>query len=361
MQRVLHRAQAEQPGRSATSSNTAGIPVLARPFIDIAGGARAGDPVRPELRGRRACGSKHRPPDVSASSRSGCGTCTGPNRGASGCWSVDFLAGYKFLQVRENLIIDSFTQFDTAIALPIFAGRAVRSVAPDHGHRAGPGALGGVIVGGPAVVQIRDQFRVTNRFNGGVIGLEVEGRYGMFTSSLPPRPRSATCTSGWRSSGPARSSIPACSPARRPPSGSPRASAATAGRWAACWPTRATSARSCNDRFTVIPEVGGTSGIALTRGLTGYIGVNFIYIPDVIRPGEAVNPFDQQRRRSRSARTSGRPASRAARPSFNEDRPLGGRCDLRLPAPLLIADAESGTRDEDRERMARCLRSAFRV
>jgi len=44
------------------------------------------------------------------------------------------------------------------------------------------------------------------------------------------------------------------------------------------------------DRFSWIPEVGGTVGIALTRGLTGYIGLNLLYFPDVVRPGNIANP-----------------------------------------------------------------------
>ena len=45
------------------------------------------------------------------------------------------------------------------------------------------------------------------------------------------------------------------------------------------------------DRVSVIPEVGVNFGIALTRGLTGFIGVNFLYIPEVIRPGTQASPI----------------------------------------------------------------------
>jgi hypothetical protein len=45
-----------------------------------------------------------------------------------------------------------------------------------------------------------------------------------------------------------------------------------------------------HDRFTIIPEVGGNIGIALTRGLTGYFGANFMYFPNIVRPGNVINP-----------------------------------------------------------------------
>jgi hypothetical protein len=45
------------------------------------------------------------------------------------------------------------------------------------------------------------------------------------------------------------------------------------------------------DKFTYIPELGLNFGVALTRGLTGYIGGNFMYFPDIVRPGSLINPY----------------------------------------------------------------------
>ena len=47
-----------------------------------------------------------------------------------------------------------------------------------------------------------------------------------------------------------------------------------------------TGARLTRDEFTVVPEVGINLGYQITPGLRVYAGYNFLYLSDVLRPGD---------------------------------------------------------------------------
>jgi len=107
--------------------------------------------------------------------------------GSRACWSLDFLAGYRFIQLKEELTIRSQTLLDDRVALPTFVSNPF-GIVTQTGITIQPAftSFGGVVVGGggPTLIQIRDNFRATNQFNGLVLGLRGEGRYGMITTSM---------------------------------------------------------------------------------------------------------------------------------------------------------------------------------
>jgi hypothetical protein len=158
--------------------------------------------------------------------------------------------------------------------------------------------FGGVLIGGPALVTINDTFRTTNNFNGGVFGLRSEGRYGMFTftsvfkASIGDMHERIDIFGGSNFVDPTgRSGVLSASTTFNTTALNSGAGGGTGGAVGGVLANAGNIGTYVRDRFTVIPEIGLNFGIALTRGCTGYVGVNLIYFPNVIRPGEVVSPL----------------------------------------------------------------------
>jgi hypothetical protein len=278
--------------------NTAGIPTFARPFIDVAGvqstvvlsGPEFGPAVVKVGANTQTWGVE--PEAIWNLYRAEPGT--------RAWWSLDFIAGYRFIQMKEELFVQSTTQLDTRTALPVFQNVGPFGVITLTGVNVVPATttFGGVLVSGPAVINIQDNIRATNRFNGAVFGLKAEGRYGIFTTSsfakvaIGNMHQRVEITGGGafvdttNRSGSSATNIPALN--------NLILNAAVGGNGSAVGGLLANASNIgtfVHDRFSYIPEVGGNVGIALTRGLTGYIGVNLLYFPDVVRPGTIVSPL----------------------------------------------------------------------
>jgi hypothetical protein len=273
--------------------NLSGIPTIARPFIDVAG-------LQSSL---VLSGPNFGPATVRVSTTTqtwgvepvGVWNIYRAEPGTRANWSLDFLAGYRYLQIKEELTITSRTALDSQIGLPTFVSNPPFGVVTQTGVSLTPAFtnFGGVGVGGPALIDIRDNFRTTNQFNGFVMGLRGEGRYGMITTSAFGKIALGEMHE--------RIEINGISSFFDPTGGSGGTSGNLAvfnsgtggGRGAAYGGVLANAGNIgtyVHDRFTWIPEVGGTVGIALTRGMTGYMGVNLLYFPDVVRPGTIANP-----------------------------------------------------------------------
>ena len=209
-------------------------------------------------------------------------------------WSLNFLGGYKYLQMKENLSIISNTALDSQIGLPTFVSNSPFGVVTQTGVTITPAFtnFGGVNVGGPATITIRDSFTATNQFNGIITGLQAEGRYGIITTSVFGKISVGELHE--------RVQINGGGSFFDPTGGSGGTignlavfNSGTGGGVGAAYGGVLANAGNIgtyvHDRFTWIPEVGGTVGIALTRGMTGYMGVNLLYFPDVVRPGNIVN------------------------------------------------------------------------
>ena len=270
-------------------NNTAGTPTLARPFIDTLTGLPGAVVLSGPNFGAAVVKVRTDTQTIGVEPV-GLWNIYRAEPGCRKIWSIDFLAGYKFLQVRENLIVSSFTQMDDQIALPVFAAGPFGQVGQVTSIIPAQAPLGGVIVGGPAVVQLRDQFRATNRFNGAVIGLKSEGRYGLFTTSFTAKIAGGNLYERVEILG-NTTFIDTLSRSGTPtPFGFPSGIGGNGGAVGGVLANASNIGTYSRDKLTYIPEAGATFGIALTRGLTGYIGVNFIYFPEIIRVGSAVNP-----------------------------------------------------------------------
>ncbi len=269
-----------------------GIPVLARPFMDFNGRQSTVVLSGPDFGAARV--------EVGANTQMwsvepvGVWNLYRSEPGERRVWSLDFIAGYKHLYLKEELFISSRSQLDNLAALPQFTTGPFGVIVPLPAL-IGPAqtAFGGVNVGGPAVIEVRDRFTAVNKFNGFVFGLKGEARYGMVTTSgfakvavgnmhervvingggafFDPTGRSGTTlgTLGGFASG--------VGGGNGATYGGVLANASNLGTF-------------IHDRFTYVPEVGSTIGIALTRGMTGYIGVNVLFLPHVVRPGDLVSP-----------------------------------------------------------------------
>lgn len=210
-------------------------------------------------------------------------------------WSLDFLAGYKYLQLKEELWVHSRTQLDDRTALPVFQTgpfgiitQLPAIIAPAQT------TMGGVTVGGPATVIIRDQFRATNKFNGFVLGFRGETRYGMVTTSTTAKIAIGNMHERIEITGYSSFFDPTGRSGTRAGTLGGFNLGVGGGAGAAVGGVLANPSNIgtfVKDRFSYIPEGSFDVGIALTKGLTGYIGVSIIYIPEVIRPGNIINPL----------------------------------------------------------------------
>lgn len=266
--------------RRTFSSTTPGfspanIPLLARPFIDTlngpsslvlantnigAGGVDFSTRTQVWSIDPAAIWNIYR-----SSPGTGCGT------------SLDFLAGYKFFQIREDIAIESFVNLNQIQVIPIVRPGPF-GVPQVVGFRVVPlpVELGGVVTGPPATVAIADRFAVTNRFNGGFIGLRHEARWGMWSLNT-----NAKIGVGHMHQ---MLQIQGTTSFVNPQTGV--AGSAYGGLYA----NSTNIGKFDNDEFAVIPELSFNVGLNLTKQLSAYVGYTVVYANRVARPGDQMNP-----------------------------------------------------------------------
>jgi hypothetical protein len=253
-----------------------GLPLLARPFIDTTTGPRS--LVVTNL--QQGVGSAHIGTSTSTwgAEASAVWNLYRSAPGTRFWWSLDFLAGYRFLQIKEDFVIQSFTTLNAVQTIPIvqtgpfgtpiFIGFRVVPI---------PFPVGGTFTGAPASIQVIDRFTATNRFNGASFGLRHELRCGMFTVT----------TIGKLGIGNMHQvlEIEGATTFANPNTG--RAGSSYGGLFA----NASNIGRFNNDEFAVIPELTMNFGINVTRQLNMFVGYNFLYANKVARPGAQINPI----------------------------------------------------------------------
>ncbi|MBP3959928.1 BBP7 family outer membrane beta-barrel protein [Gemmata sp. G18] len=270
--------------------NFSGVPVLARPFVDanqatstiVLSSADFG-PASVQV-GTSTSTFSIEPSAVWNLYRSA--------PGARKAWSLDFLAGYRFFQLKEDLWVDSLTALNSGLILPIFQTGPF-GVVTRVGTQTVPNqaSFGGVIIQTPAFVNVRDSFRATNNFNGASFGLRTEARCGIVSASA-----SAKVSIGNLHQrldifgGSSFVDFTGVSGSQINNTVARGTGGGAGGAYGGVLANASNIGTYTDDRFTYMPEFGGTIGIAFTKGLTGYVGVNFLYLPDVLRPGNQVNP-----------------------------------------------------------------------
>lgn len=266
------------------SSSPSGIPTLARPFIDSAN-PRGFDSLvvaNPNLgQGRVVIATSSQTWGVDGNEiinlyRS--------EPGGKFAWSLDVLAGYRFLQLQEDLQINSSTQLNLPPTVtPIFAVGPF-GIISQVGSTTTPGTIpfGGLTLSSNATVLVQDQFKVTNRFNGGQVGLRGEVRYGMWTVQATGKFAFGDMNQRLEITG-----ASAYADLSRPlPFGRPNYGTAFGGLYA----NASNIGRYNHDEFAFIPELTLNVGLNVTRSLTAFVGYNFLWISNVARPSEQFNP-----------------------------------------------------------------------
>ena len=147
----------EAENEFSVASDATGQPLLARPFINAATGQPDVLFVSfPTFAGGRV--------SVTSNSRAwgaeGGQVCnlfrSCPDDGCGPFWNVDLLAGFRFFQLKEDLMIQSFTD--------VLPGQAV--------------PFDGKLYFGPVNIEVNDEFETLNQFYGGNVGLQTQFRYG---------------------------------------------------------------------------------------------------------------------------------------------------------------------------------------
>jgi hypothetical protein len=173
-----------------------------------------------------------------------------------GSLHVCALAGFRYLDLREDLGIDSFS---TAlnIGLPtdtvVFLGQPVRP---------------------PGSVLVNDQFGTRNQFFGGQIGGRVDYTSGKLFGSLAVRVALGDTHETISNSGTTTLIVP----------GQPNLTV-NGGRLVG--PSNA--GHFTRDAFSVVPEVEVKVGYQVTSKIKAFVGYNFLYWTEVVRPGNQID------------------------------------------------------------------------
>lgn len=175
-------------------------------------------------------------------------SCLFRNCDAAASWFV----GYRYLNLSESVSITENI-----------------SVVGPGGNR--------VLIPDPVGTQIvvKDHFATTNRFHGGQIGATWERRWGVF--SLDARASVALGVTNQELS------IFGAQTRTRPG----QLPLTYSGGLLAAGPNLGTFTR---DRFSVVPEMTVNIGYWLTPNVKAFVGYNFLYWTNVIRPGEQIDP-----------------------------------------------------------------------
>jgi hypothetical protein len=218
-----------------------GSQIITRPFVDAVTGAPTVELVSfPNvLAGRTSVDSK--------SSLLGAGVNGLFNLCCAPCGRLDFLLGYRYLN-----LVDQLTFREQLLSLP---GQAAVPAGTQY--------------------SIQDRFTTRNNFHGGLIGLGGEWRFGHFfvggraAVSLGVN-RQTTDIDG-------RTII-------TPPGGVPQVFAG------GLYAQPSNIGHYDRSAFAVLPEAGLRVGVQLTDFARAYVGYNFLYLSNVQRAGDQVDP-----------------------------------------------------------------------
>ena len=175
------------------------------------------------------------------------------------CWHVDFLAGYRYLELREQLDVVQQSQLEQGVVVDT-------------------GAFG--LLANQDALTIGDHINTINQFNGAQLGTRMEWAFGPVYIGLTGKIGVGDMHQEVRATG-SSEVIPVAGPPVVPP-------AAMGPGGLLVQPTNAGD--SSRDRITFISEVGFTAGAQVTSNLRLFIGYSLLYWEGVIRPGNQIDP-----------------------------------------------------------------------
>jgi hypothetical protein len=168
-------------------------------------------------------------------------------------FSLDFLTGFRFLALEENLTVRDRTQ----------------------AFNAGLVAYNGVLAGNPAAVAVTDRAATANRFYGMALGLRASGEYTRISYSLTTKislggVRQRQFTEGRTDFFPDGVTLGNSTPTGM------------------LYYTNNSGLQN-RTKFAVVPELGLKLGYRITNRISSYIGYDVIYLNDAIRPSDTVS------------------------------------------------------------------------
>jgi hypothetical protein len=263
------------------STSPSGIPLLARPFFDsltpnafntlIVGSPSLGT-------GRVIVSNSQQTYSAEASgvvnlyrSQPGCATA----------WTIDALAGYRYLELHEQLQVTSGTLLNLPSTSTDVTSTGAFGQVTVVGTTTTTGAINvaGLSVPNGSLITIGDSINVRNQFNGAQFGLRGEVRHGMFTLSASGKiaiglMHEIVDINGYTQLTPGVAG-----------SGTPVSGRAVGGLFA----NSSNIGRYVHDEFTTMPEINMNLGMAVTKNVTVWLGYNFLYINNVARPSTELN------------------------------------------------------------------------
>jgi hypothetical protein len=174
-----------------------------------------------------------------------------------GCnYRVDLLVGFRYLDLDERLtIVEDFTRLTPLTVQDFPGGPIVTEPAGTH-------------------VIIRDSFGTRNQFYGGQLGLVGDWRHNRWTVDFRTTVALGTTHQDLDIEGSQTRLAPGALPA-----------VFNGGLLA----LNSNIGERSRDVFSVVPEVGLTVGYQLTDHLKTFVGYNFLYWSNVIRPGDQID------------------------------------------------------------------------
>ncbi len=254
----------------------AGIPLLARPFIDSTTGAPSSLVLaNAGLGAGNAVLTTHT--EVHDIDASGVWNVFRCSPGSRFWWSLDVMGGYQFFQLREDIAMGSTVSLNNVLVIPILRPGPF-GVPIQVGTRVAaiPVPVGGVFTGAPATVSIVDKFAVTNQFNGGFVGMRTEARCGMFSVT----------TTGKLGVGEMHEVLDITGGTSFVNTATAQAGSSYGGLYA----NSSNIGHFATDRFAIIPELNVNFGVNITRSFSAYVGYGFLFVNRVARPGDQMNP-----------------------------------------------------------------------
>jgi hypothetical protein len=224
---------------TAGGSGLPGSQVIARPIVNGITGAETAELVN--FPGAVA-GNIH---VLSNSRLEGAGITGLANICCACCYRLDFLAGFRYLELREGLGDEEFVAISPGVP-----------------------TIGGSTLG------VSDQFDTRNQFYGGQLGARAEYRWGrLFVNAT-----------GSVALGTDHETIDIHGATVITPAGGARM---TVPGGILALPTN--SGHFSRDRFAVVPEVGVNVGYQVTPHVRVFVGYGFLYLSNVVRPGNVID------------------------------------------------------------------------
>ena len=260
-------------------SSPSGIPTLVRPFLDTANPLAANGLViaNPNLGSGQITVSTHT--QSFGIEANGVWNLFRSDPGCSKGCTIDFLAGYRFFQLKEDLGIESITNLNlpSTVTQNFVVGPFGVPVAGGTVTVPGTIPFGGLQVASPSSITVRDNILCYNNFNGAQVGLRGEAHFGMWVLNASGKFAAGDMHQ--------RIEITGSSAFNNPNTGQFGSS------YGGLYATSTNIATYNRDEFAVMPEFNSSVGLYITRGLSAYMGYNFLYVNKVARPGSQINPI----------------------------------------------------------------------